>query len=349
MKLWIWIFIILLAAAGVVLKGAWSMFGEKITAAKSVKKLNDKLYWMEFLGDYGFDGYLAQGGASSESEMAQYIITFLSNGFVKTKSIEIPKKFGCSTLVSENESVVMGRNYDWEGKKSQAMIIHTKPQNGYESYSTCGLDFLGFGEAWKPEGMKNQYMALAAVYVPLDGMNEKGLCVADLICGEELEETHQTGKEGNLTTTSAIRLLLDRAANVEEAIWLLSQYNMHSSVGLPHHLAIADASGKSVVAEYVNHELIVTETDIVTNHYLSVGDKFGMGNAESHKRFEKLQEMQEQANHMISQKQMKECMAAVSYENITQWSIVYDMKAAALDFYWQREYDNPYHFEMRED
>ena len=35
-------------------------------------------------------------------------------------------------------------------------------------------------------------------------------------------------------------------------------------------------------------------------------------------------------------------MAAVSYEGITQWSIVYDMENASFDFYWQRDYDNPY-------
>ncbi len=351
MKIGIIILVILLAAAGVVMMGAWSMFGTKITAAKSVKKLDDKLYWMEFIGDYGFDEYLAQGGASSESEMAQYIMSFLSNGFVKAKTVEVPKDFGCSTLVAgdEAEGFLMGRNYDWEGRKSQAMIIHTNPKSGYESYSTCGLDFLGFGENWKPEGMQNQYMALAAIYVPLDGMNEKGLCIADLICGLKPDETHQTGKAGNLTTTSAIRLLLDKAADVDEAIELLSQYNMHASVGMSHHLAIADTSGKAVVVEYVNQEMKVIETNIVTNHALSFEETDREENVESYKRWDRLQEMYKKVNGSMMKEEMKESMATVSYENITQWSIVYDMKNALLDFYWQREYDSPYHFEIKED
>lgn len=339
---------VLVILGGVFLMGAWSMFGTKITAAKSVKKLEDNLYSMEFIGDYGFDAYLAQGGAASEAKMAEYITSFLSNGFVKAKSEEVPKDFGCSTLVVKGSDggYCMGRNYDWQGDKSNTMIIHTKPENGYESYSTCWLDFLGFGKDWKSEGMQNQYMALAAIYVPMDGMNEKGLCVADLICGDVMVETHQTAKEADLTTTSAIRLLLDKAADVDEAIALLEQYNMHSSVGMAHHFAIADANGKSVVVEYVNNEMIVTETSVVTNHYLSEGEMFGMGNAESHNRYEKLMQMYENAENGMTAEEMKNAMKAVSYENITQWSIVYNIEECALDFYWQRGFDAAYHFEM---
>lgn len=334
---------IILIVLIIFLAGAWFMFGEKITAAKNIKKLAENLYLLEYIGDYGFDEYLARGGASSEAEMAEYITSFLSNGFVKVKTEKVPKNFGCSTLTVKeaNGGYLMGRNYDWEEKMSQAMIIHTKPKHGYESYSTCCLDFLGFGENWKPEGIQNQYMALAGIYVPLDGMNEKGLCVADLVCGDT-EETHQTFKEKNLTTTSAIRLLLDQAANVDEAIQLLEQYNMHSSIGMSHHLAIADASGKSVVVEYIKNKMIVTETTIVTNHYLSPGEKYGTGNEESHKRFEKLFAMKAEKNDTMKKNELKESMKTVSYQNITQWSIVFDMKAYEIEFYWQGKFDTPY-------
>ena len=66
------------------------------------------------------------------------------------------------------------------------------------------------------------------------------------------EETHQRSDKPDLTTTTAIRLLLDRAADVDEAVALLGQYDMNSSIGSAHHLSIADASGRSVVVEYVN-------------------------------------------------------------------------------------------------
>lgn len=50
--------------------GVWSMFGTMITAANTVEKLEDGLYAMEYEGDYGFDGFLAQGGASSDNAVA---------------------------------------------------------------------------------------------------------------------------------------------------------------------------------------------------------------------------------------------------------------------------------------
>ena len=47
--------------------------------------------------------------------------------------------------------------------------------------------------------------SITAIYVPLDGMNAKGLVVADLTAGDD-EETYQRTGKVNLTTTTAIRL-----------------------------------------------------------------------------------------------------------------------------------------------
>lgn len=334
--LWI-ILALLLVGLLVILAGAWSMFGEEVKAAQSVKRLEEGLYYLEFSGDYGFDAFLEEGGASSEAAMAEYITAFLSGGFAKGGTNPAVQNFGCSTLTAHS---LMGRNYDWEGADGCAIIIHTKPKNGYESYSTNWLNFMGFGENWKPEGFANQYMALAAVYVPLDGINEKGLCVADLINGDN-EQTHQQTDKADLTTSTAIRLLLDKAATVDEAIILLQQYDMNSAIGMSHHLAVSDATGRSVVIEYIGGEMIVTDTPAVTNHYLSAGKKQGLGNPESLARIGKLLEM---CSHITGTGNMRDTMEAVSYPGITRWSIVYDLDAKSFDFYWNRQFNEPYHF-----
>lgn len=341
MKIVLIVLAVLLVAVVVVLAGVWSMFGEKVKAAQGVRKLEDGLYYMEYSGDYGFDAFLNKGGASSEAAMAQYITSFLSGGFMKTGTNPVPQDFGCSTLTAGN---IMGRNFDWEGANGSAIIIHTKPQNGYDSYSTSWFYFLGFGQNWKPEGFANQYMALAAIYVPLDGINEKGLCVADLVNGDN-EQTHQKTDKVDLTTSTAIRLLLDRAATVDEAIELLEQYDMNSAVGMSHHIAISDASGRSVVVEYVADEMIVTETPVVTNHYLSAGEKQDIGNEESRARFDKLMKM---GGSVADTEQMRDTMETVSYSGITQWSIVYDLETKAFDFYWQMQFGKPYSFTLSE-
>ncbi len=337
MKIVLIVLAVLLLAMLVLLAGAWSMFGDKIKAAQSVSKLEEGLYYVEYKGDYGFDDFLEKGGAPSEAAMAEYITAFLSNGFVKGGAAPEPQNFGCSTL---SVKALMGRNFDWESGDGSAIIIHTKPKDGYESYSTCWLDFLGFGKAWKPEGFANQYMALASIYVPLDGINEKGLCVADLVNGDN-EQTHQVTDKADLTTNTAIRLLLDKAATVGEAIALLEQYDMNSAIGMAHHLAISDATGQSVVVEYIGDEMIVTEIPAVTNHYLSEGEKYGVGNEESRTRFGRLMEMRSDINCIDN---MRDTMEAVSYPGITRWSIVYDLEARSFDFYWNRQFDAPHHF-----
>ena len=327
--------------------GAWSMFGTMITAANSIEKLEDGLYSMEFFGDYGFDAFIEQGGASSDKAVADYLTVFLSHGFYKPEVSVETEGFGCSTVCTkdENGSVWFGRNYDWE--ECRTMIVHTKPDKGYESFSTCCLDFLGFGEDYTPDGsMPDRILSLAAVYVPLDGMNEKGLIVADLMAGDK-EETHQNTDKPDLTTTTAIRLLLDRAASVDEAVAMLKDYDMNSSIGSAHHFSIADASGKSVVVEYVNGEMLVKETKVVTNHYLTECEKKGIGSEQSHLRYDKL----DAHEGLAGGEEVRELLESVAQKNYpqseeiyekTMWSIVYCPDGLCADFYFSENYEHGY-------
>ena len=108
------------------------MFGTMITAAKTIEKLEYGLYSMEYKGDYGFDDFLAEGGASTDNEVADYLVSFLSHGFYKIETDVQTGEFGCSTICTEDENgvVLFGRNYDW--KECRAIIVHTIPENGYE-------------------------------------------------------------------------------------------------------------------------------------------------------------------------------------------------------------------------
>ena len=345
-KVLIWTAVPLVLVLAVIAFGAWRMFGTFVTAARSIEKIEDGLYVMEYRGDYGFDAFLARGGAADDSAVADYLIGFLSRGHCKKADNEIkPGDYGCSTVCVKDErgAVYSGRNFDWE--KGRAMIVHTMPEDGYESLSTCNLDFLGFGDDYTPDGsMQERIQTLAAIYVPLDGMNEKGLVIADLMAGDN-EETHQKTDKPDLTTTTAIRLLLDRAANVDEAIELLKQYDMNSSIGAAHHFSIADASGKSAVVEYVNGEMLVTETDVVTNHYLADCPKKGVGSEQSHQRFDALSSHIASAGvpqvfgMLKSVAQSNYPLADGSYET-TLWSIVYDQEKLSADFYFSEKYDH---------
>lgn len=342
--------IVLIAAVGFLAGGVW-LFGELIHAANTVQELEPGLYAIKYAGDYGFDDFLSRGGASSDEKVAEYLIEFLSGGFYTPEATVSTGEFGCSTVCTRDQSgqVVFGRNFDWA--LCSAMIVHTKPKQGYESVSTCCLDFLGFGEGYQPTGsLMNKMQSLAAIYVPLDGMNEKGLMVADLMAGD-CEATHQNTGKPDLTTTTAIRLLLDRAATVEEAVALLEQYDMHSSMGSAHHLSIADASGSSIVVEYIDGQMSVTKTPVVTNHYLTPGEKLGVGSAQSHIRFNSLTSQLDAGETDVAQllqsvAQKNYPQSQDNYEK-TMWSIVYHPAEKAASFYFSENYGHSYRLALQ--
>lgn len=329
---------ILLVMLVVFFLGFWNLFGDEIKAIGTIKEIDDGLYYMEYEGDYGFDEYIRQGGSSSDSEMAEYIISFLSKGFYKTEVETKPNDYGCTAVT---DGTFMGRNFDWD--YGDAMIVRAKPENGYESISTVCLEFLGFEEGWKPEGMMNKFMALAGVYVPLDGMNEMGLCIADLIVAYS-PETHQNTDKTDVTTVGGIRLVLDKAATVDEALEILKNVDMNSSIGTNHHYAISDSSGRCVAVEWVDGVMYVTETPILTNHIVAEGLGENTGKDESWKRFGMLEG--EIKNNLESLEAMRDIMAKASYENETLWSIVYNKEDKVLDFYWKRDYSQPIEFQI---
>ena len=65
--------------------------------------------------------------------------------------------------------------------------------------------------------MGDKFMALASVYAILDGMNEKGLCVADLMVSHE-EGIDQNTDKPDITIVSGLRLLLDKAGECRGSV-----------------------------------------------------------------------------------------------------------------------------------
>ncbi len=318
-----------------------------IRSAASVKRLEDGLYSMEYRGDYGLDDFLGQGGKSSDMAVADFVIDRLFHGLVDLSLQSSP--FGCSTLSAANSAggLLFGRNFDWGA--CTTLIVQTQPKDGYASISTVNMDFLNLGLNL-PENTFVRLMSAAAPYAPMDGMNEKGLCVAVLMI-EDRPGFDQDTEKPDLTTTTAVRLLLDKAANTDEALALLEQYDLHASAGMMVHFAIADANGRSVVVEYVDHKMSVVETPVVTNFYLTLGEKYGIGTEESHQRYEILTELL--ANHpAMSPDEVRDAMNSVSKHNFdsvfasTEWSIVFDQTNRTASYYHREDFGKSWKFEI---
>lgn len=329
----------------------WIMFGDFVKGATSVTKLDEGIYYLEYSGDDGFDGFLKQGGAAGAEGLSAYITKFLSRGFSRPPKTDARKQdFGCAamTVSTPDGQILMGRNFDWEDCK--CIISKVNPRRGYKYISAFNPDFFGFSPDWKPEGFANQYLALASLFTALDGVNEKGLAVADLIAGKDAE-THQDNGKTDLTTTCAIKYLLKTAATVEEAVALLEGIDFHSDIGALHHLAIADASGRSVVAEWVGDKLVVTDTPIVTNHYLCA-ENFGAGLQEGDHRFETLESVRNSYDASMDDAQLLDAMSGVwQYEENgsrggTQWTALFNLSNPGVDYIWRRDEAKCFHFDL---
>lgn len=332
-----------------------------ITPGTEIRQLEDGLSAVRYDGDYWFSQFLEQGGASSDSEVVGFI-----TGQLQLGAADIgfgTDGFGCSTLAVKNTEgeALFGRNFDWEN--CEAMIVQSAPSDGlespphmrsaerYASISTVNMDFIRSGYGSGLSELPDEIRTLIALYAPLDGMNEKGLAVSVNMIQDSAVINQNTGKPG-VTTTTAIRLMLDRAANVEEALDLLRQYDMHSSMGMMVHFALADRSGRSVAVEYINDEMVVTDTPALTNFYLASGGKQGIGTSQSHTRYEILMKRLTEAGTM-GMEEVRDALDSVSKDNFgefesTEWSIVFNLEQGEARYYHRENYENSYLFQVNE-
>lgn len=328
---------------------AESELTKEVVLSEKEIELEDGLSAVKYDGDYGFDEFIRQGGASSDAEVAAFLAQYLMIG--KEELTFLGEVFGCSTISVKNsdEETLFGRNFDWEN--CDALVAGTEPEDGYASISTVNMGFIRQGAgAGGIALLSPEVRKIAALYAPLDGMNEKGLCVAVNMI-QDASTIEQNTEKPDITTTTAVRLLLNKAADVEEAIALLEQYDMHGSMGMMVHFALADSSGRSVVVEYIENEMIVMDTPVVTNFYLSPGEKNGIGTDQSHTRYEILTEQLNQTP-LMNMEDVKNALDSVSKDNFgefesTEWSIVFNQSSKEVRYYHRENYKDSYTFYIK--
>lgn len=311
-------------------------------AISEIVSLEPGLSSAEFSGDDGFDGFLAQGGAVSDQKVAEFLSSRL-NAAVTMEGYP----FGCSAFAVKNPDggATFGRNFDWYN--CDALVLTSRPANAYASISTINLAFLRTA-AGNLQGSAQVY---AALYAPLDGMNEKGLAVSVNMIQDSGAFNQDNGKP-DLTTTTAIRLLLNRAATVDEAIELLRQYDLHASFGMTVHFAVADNTGRCVAVEYIDNEMVVTESPVVTNFYLAEGPKHGIGTQQSHTRYQTLMDGLS-ANATMDMDAVRDALKSVGKQNFhdgetTEWSAVFNLQTGEAQYCHRENFGKHYDFSLQE-
>ena len=239
----------------------FALWHNELTTLASFQKLSDRdeahrdgaVYQINFSGDYFFDEFLSQGGASNDAELISFITRSITKGIIpmhiKTSSI------ACSAFTADTQSGdrVFGRNYDFSA--TNTAIVYTDPGEGrHASYSTIDLSFLGLDKDKDVESLGQKILTLAAPYVPLDGVNDAGVACGIFMSyqgeGKGTPTDTQTDKP-DLTSTTLLRLILDYADSVEDAVALAQQYDLHDSASSCFHYMVADSTGRSAILEWV--------------------------------------------------------------------------------------------------
>ena len=239
----------------------FALWHNELATLASFQKLSDRdeahrdgaVYQINFSGDYFFDEFLSQGGASNDAELISFITRSITKGIIpmhiKTSSI------ACSAFTADTQSGdrVFGRNYDFSA--TNTAIVYTDPDEGrHASYSTIDLSFLGLDADKDVETIGQKFLTLAAPYVPLDGINDAGVACGIFMSyqgeGKGTPTDTQTDRP-DITSTTLLRLILDYADSVEDAVALAQQYDLHDSASSCFHYMVADSTGRSAILEWV--------------------------------------------------------------------------------------------------
>jgi len=118
---------------------------------------------------------------------------------------------------------------------------------------------------------KNPGGLLRSPLLPFDGMNEKGLAVGMMaVPGADPPDDPQ---KRTISSLLIIRLMLDHAKNVDEAIAVFENFNIVFQGGPPLHYFITDRSGRSAVVELVDRVISVLRNthpwQVATNFILT--------------------------------------------------------------------------------
>ena len=320
-----------LIVCGVILYG-------RIATMTSASKAGDGLYKVDYRQNYDLDKVL-----SAEINSTDKLLSFISDEFYFGFDFSGNKsEYSCSAFLTKTPDgkYAVGRNFDH--KQTDALVVHTAPENGYESMATVALDMLGAGStnSTDPLSLGGRLSMLASPYICVDGVNEKGLSVS--ILNLKKQELHQDSGKPDIIITAAVRLLLDRAENVDKAVELLGKYDMQMLEKTTQHLFIADKSGKAVVVEWTDDKMEVIESNICTNFELAPANGSYNGLCD---RFDtiadRLAEHPENTTDEAMEILESVSMTADSYGGtITQWSCVADLEDFSVKYVAGSYYDD---------
>lgn len=305
-----------------------------------VKKLAEGIYSLDFPGDYKLDDYLAADVKTVE-ELDKWFMENLTGG-LSTEGSQYNMACSSFAVTDADGEHLFCRNYDL--RPTDAMFIRTKPADGYASIGIVDLAHLnvGLGCEAAEDSVEAQWLLQASPFCICDGINEKGLGVSIL----QLDTMHTVAEteKPDLLLYIASRAVLDKCADVDEAVALLSGYDMYSPSRFSYHLFLTDKSGKAVTVEWLENGQTVVEDNAVTNFVLFEAPP----TRDPDGRYYKLRNALDSEEGVPSGDKAMEVLETVSSKEGTRWSAVYDLDDFEVRACFNADYENIYEFKGTE-
>lgn len=253
----------------------------------------------------------------------------------------IPSGHACSSFVlKQKNAILLGKNFDWTFDKG-ILIKNLRNTNKIAYFTHKG----------QPATWTSKYGSLTfnqnGKDMPYGGMNEKGLVVEMLW----LEETrfNLTGKNNYVNELEWIQYQLDNFQTVAEVVASIEQIKIYPIKGKIHYI-LADASGKSVIIEYLDgkaniYEKETNECQAITNNTVKYSEKFKyeVGNAPKKNTSEiyRYHVLENQITKLSAADSFSEKTAFQMLRRVTipkgdfktVWSIVYNIEKKIVSFY----------------
>ncbi len=312
-----------------------------VKTVMSAAQMDDGIYKINYQNDYKLDKAL-----SSNITTEQDLLDFVSDTFFLGIPLDANQDYvACSAFLTQNEEgqYLTGRNFDYS--ETDLLAVYTNPADGYASIGMAPLASLNIGvtEGIKATSKIGRILMLASPYMCVDGINEKGLMIAVLdLAPPRIRQ--DTGKP-KINTMVAVRMLLDRASTVDEAVKMLEKYDFNSMTLYAQHLFIADAEGNSAVVEWQlnnkfgeepGYHMKVTDSPVCTNFWLCDGET-----ADKCQRFDTLTKLLAEKPVNTSEDALNNLEAA-SMKN-TEWSCVYQLSDFSVEVALDNQYGKGYH------
>ena len=337
-----------------------------------------RIYEMTYDVDYKLDEAL-NAGIDGTTTLTAFVATRLLDVLPTSKVKNLTYDAGCSVFACPDKTTghqLMGRNFDFNHldatTKERIMIpviaVHTAPAGGKKSVSFVDGQFVGYKSGFYTDGKSDLSMLMALPYLMLDGINEDGFAISVLKLDGQPTCQQAEGKK-TIFTTVAMRMLLDRAGTVKEAIEMLKQYNMSMDKDpkASYHFFMADATGDYAIVEYTNPDLslnpdkmeVLTGNDTlrcVTNFYVSptmANTDHGF-NKSSHgmERYKILRKNLSQYAYNLNATQGMDLLTQVAQgpeesflsTGFTQWSEIYNLNKKKVTMSILREFGKTFEF-----